>query len=50
MTAASDGVAADPRDAVREWWHAMQHGETETLARLAAEDYLQAHHVSMGSA
>jgi ketosteroid isomerase-like protein len=31
---------ADPRDAVRAWWRAMQHGEVETLAQLAAEDYL----------
>jgi ketosteroid isomerase-like protein len=36
----SDGVVADPRAAVRAWWRAMHHGEIETLARLAAEDYL----------
>jgi ketosteroid isomerase-like protein len=36
----SAGVGADPRDAVRGWWRAMQQGEIETLAGLAAEDYL----------
>jgi ketosteroid isomerase-like protein len=34
------GTASDPCDAVRAWWRAMQQGETDTLERLAAEDYL----------
>jgi uncharacterized protein (TIGR02246 family) len=40
VTAASGGIDADPRSAVRAWWQAMQHGDAATLARLAAEDYL----------
>jgi ketosteroid isomerase-like protein len=36
----SQRVAGDPRDALHAWWGAMQHGDIETLERLALEDYL----------